>query len=224
MQYASGYMFKERATPKEMDKLWATGWRHFGKFFFRYAYSWHEGKEVKVIPLRIKISDYVPSKRYRKIAKQCHNLDIKVRYQPISIDNTKLHMFDLHKQRFKDNIPSSLYNFLHPDHPASIPCPAMECCVYDAYDQLLAVSFFDVGEVALSSVYAMFLPAYASLSLGIYTILCEIAFAQQHQKAYLYLGYAYDVPSFYDYKKRFTGLEYFDWQGHWLPFVQRNLE
>ncbi|MCS6820885.1 MAG: arginine-tRNA-protein transferase [Microscillaceae bacterium] len=222
MSYLLSYsMFKEHAPPQEMDNLWAKGWRHFGQYFFCYNLAIHENKQVKVIPLRIKISDYVPSKRHRKITKKCQMAGMHVDYQPITINETKHQIFEFQKKRFKDNKPCIIYDFLHPDNPAQNPCPAMECCVYNAQNQLIAVSFFDVGSTALSSVYAMFLPEYEKFSLGIYTILCEITFAQQHQKSYLYLGYCYDVPSFYDYKKQFAGLEYYDWNDNWLPFTKQ---
>jgi leucyl-tRNA---protein transferase len=75
----------------------------------------------------------------------------------------------------------------------------------------LGTSYFDLGAEAMSAVYAMFEPEEAKRSLGILMILKEIEYAQTYGFRYLYTGYCYDQPSFYDYKRRFRGTEYFDW-------------
>ena len=46
----------------------------------------------------------------------------------------------------------------------------------------------------------------------------EIKHAIEKKKKFFYPGYAYDKPSFYDYKKKFANTEFFDWQSRlWLP-------
>ncbi|HEY0658296.1 MAG TPA: hypothetical protein VGD05_07470, partial [Pyrinomonadaceae bacterium] len=100
---------------------------------------------------------------------------------------------------------------------ARVPCEAMEVCVYDD-EKLLAASFFDVGEKAISSVYAMFEPTETRRSLGIYTMLLEIEYARTNAVEFYYQGYAYEGNSFYDYKKRFNGLERYDWCGNWKSY------
>ena len=45
----------------------------------------------------------------------------------------------------------------------------------------------------------------------------EIEYAIENDKTFYYHGYAYEGESFYDYKKRFSGLEQFDWKDEWLP-------
>ncbi len=118
-------------------------------------------------------------------------------------------LFDLHKTRFKRNVPSSLYDFLSPI--PSIPCQVMEISVF-LDSALVAASFFDVGQESISSIYAMFDPKESARSLGIFTMLLEINFAIESGKKFFYQGYAYEEQSFYDYKKRFRGTEKYDWQ------------
>jgi arginine-tRNA-protein transferase len=65
----------------------------------------------------------------------------------------------------------------------------------------------------------MFDPDFSKRGLGHFTILEEIAYARSEGLKYYYIGYVYDVPSFYDYKKRLPALEAFDWNGNWVPFV-----
>ena len=61
----------------------------------------------------------------------------------------------------------------------------------------------------------MFDPAFAHRSLGIFTMLKEIAFAMENGKEFYYQGYSYEGPSFYDYKNVFAGLRAYDWNGNW---------
>ena len=84
---------------------------------------------------------------------------------------------------------------------------------------LLPSAIFDVGARSVSAIYGMFEPDLATRSLGIFTMLKEIEFAIENEKEFYYQGYAYDGPSFYDYKKRFRVTESFDWKGNWRAFV-----
>ena len=206
-----------RVSPRQMDVLLENGWRHFGTHFFRYNLAFYEERICRVLPLRVRLSDFSFSRSHRRIFKKNRNLQTVVR--PIEITEEKEILFERHKQRFKSGIPSSLYDFLSFD-AANTPCAAFEICVYDN-KKLLATSFFDVGERAISSVYAMFEPEEASRSLGIFTMLLEVEFALKSEKKFYYQGYAYQGSSFYDYKKRFRALEKFDWNGKWEIFNEK---
>ena len=48
----------------------------------------------------------------------------------------------------------------------------------------------------------------------------ELAYARTLGKTYLYTGYAHTRNSYYDYKKRFHGTEFYDWQGVWRTLEQ----
>lgn len=197
----------------EYDHLWSEGWRHFGRYFFRYNLSIHQGDVCQVLPLRIHLPSYQHRKSYRKILRRAK--DFTVKYRPLSITPEMISLFQQHKERFKDNIPDSIEVFLT-DTP-EVPRLPMECAIYDK-DRLIAVSFFDEGLQAFSSIYGMFDPEYAKYSLGTLTMLEEINYAIQQQKTYYYHGYCYDVSSFYDYKKYFPALEAYNWHGKWIAY------
>jgi arginine-tRNA-protein transferase len=171
----------------------------------------HEGRICRVLPLRIRLSDFSFSKSQRRIFKKNQNLQTVIR--PIEITDEKENLFERHKRRFKSGVPASLYDFLSFD-AAKTPCEALEVCVYKN-EKLLAASFFDVGAKAISGIYAVFEPEETSRSLGIFTMLLEIDFALANGKSFYYQGYAYEGNSFYDYKKRFRALERFDWNNCW---------
>jgi arginine-tRNA-protein transferase len=119
-------------------------------------------------------------------------------------------MFANHRSRFKENVPDSLRDFLSSD-PSQVPCEAKECRLF-VNDRLFGIGYFDIGHEAVSAVYSMFDPTESRRSPGIELILEELRWATEHHFRYLYLGYCYDQPSFYDYKKWFNGSEYLDWR------------
>lgn len=206
--------YHTQISPAQIDRLLADGWRHFGEHFTRYNIGIHENNLRRVLPLRIRLADFTLSKSQRRVLKK--NQDLQVVIRPIEITSEKKILFELHKQRFTHSVPDSLYTFLSLS-PADVPCKALEVCVYEQ-EKLLAASFFDDGATAVSAVYAMFDPRETSRSLGIFTMLLTIDYAAKNGKSYYYPGYAYEGNSFYDYKKRFSALESFDWNGRWEDF------
>lgn len=207
--------YASKVSPRRLDALLENGWRHFGAHFFRYNLGFYENEIRAVQPLRVRLSDFTSSKSQRRVLRR--NRDLQSVVRPVEIDAEKEKLFERHKRRFKRDAPASIYDFLDIDDAANTPCAALEICVYDN-EKLLAASFFDVGETAVSSVYAIFAPEESTRSLGILTMLLEIDFAIKAGKKFYYSGYAYAGNSFYDYKKRFSALERFDWSRRWVEF------
>lgn len=197
-----------------MDWLWAQGWRHFGTYFFRYSMAFQSGALCHVIPLRVDLTRFLPSRSQKRAIKRNQDLDVVIR--DTDIDAAKEALFDRHRKRFDENVPESIFAFLSTE-PASVPCINREICLYRG-DQLLAASFLDVGETATSAVYAAFEPDESKRSLGIFTMLRAIEYSRDLGVRYYYPGYAYREPSGYDYKKNFAALEYLDWDGGWKPW------
>lgn len=198
-------------SPAELDGYLESGWRHFGTHFFRYNLGIYRDEIRRVIPLRIRLSEFSPSKSQSRVLRK--NTGLRCEIRPIEITTEVEELFERHRLRFKQHPPDSLYTFLSPD-PANTPCDGLELAVYE-HDRLVATSFFDIGGSSLSGIYAVFDPAESNRSLGIFTMLKEIEFAIDGDKQFYYQGYCYSGESFYDYKKRFRGTEGFDWNGNW---------
>ncbi len=201
-------------SPADLDEYLANGWRHFGTYFFRYNLGIFNDEIRRVVPLRIRLSEFSLSKSQARILRK--NTDLRIEIRPIKITAKVEDLFERHKLRFKQHPPDSLYTFLSTE-PSKTPCESLELGVYDQ-DRLVAASFFDAGRSALSGVYAVFDPDESHRSLGIFTMLKEIEFAIESGKQFYYQGYCYGGESFYDYKKRFRGTEAFDWNGNWDRF------
>ena len=216
MSFIEEYFVRARVSPEQMDSLWALGWRHFGNYFFRYSASLHWGGFRTVMPLRVDLSKFAPSRSQRRV--RGRNLDLRIVIRDTFIDEVKKGLFYRHRERFKENVPDSIYDFLS-EEPAVEPCRNREICVYDGA-RLLAASFLDIGGQSTSAVYAMFEPSESKRSLGVFTMLEAIRYSRELGCKYYYPGYAYREPSVYDYKKNFVGSEYYDWRGDWKPFTR----
>lgn len=197
-----------------MDESWARGWRHFGTHFFRSSLQTGDQGWLAIVPLRIRLSEFKPGKSQRRVLRK--NADVLCTFEPSQITGEFRGMFDIHKRRFTDNEPSDLADFLGGE-PATRPCEGLMLrCELNA--RTVAVSFLDVGQKAMSSVYAFFDPEYSHRSLGIFTMLKEIEFAQTNGMELYYPGYATEGHSHYDYKKRFRPMEGYDWiRDVWSP-------
>ena len=204
------------AEPEDMDQFWAEGWRHFGIIFVRYGSAFHGGKLFTVLPLRVDLKRFAPTRSQKRVLGKNHDIELIVR--PSVIDDEKELLFEKHRLRFTENTPTSLNNFLS-EFPGSVPCLSVELCIY-LEGKLCGVTFLDIGKRSTSGVYAMFDPNEAKRSLGILMILHSIRFSRERGCRYYYPGYAYREPFTYDYKKRFTGLEYLDWETGWKPYVE----
>ena len=199
-------------TPEEMDVLWANGWRHFGPIFYRYRQCLTGAGIRNVQPLRLDVERFEPSPNQRRLLRK--NADLEIRVRTAELLEDRLRLFDLHKQRFAENVPNSLEDFLGPA-PHAGPCQTLELAAFLG-DRLLAASYLDVGATGVSSIYAFFDPEEHRRSLGTATMIWEILLARRTGRRWHYPGYAYVEPSGYDYKKRFGPMECFDWEA-WRP-------
>jgi arginine-tRNA-protein transferase len=133
--------FCASAAPAAMDRYWADGWRHFGILFFRYSSAFHDGERFTVLPLRVDLERFAPSRSQKRVLAK--NSGTEIRLRPSVVDAETTALFLRHRERFQKNAPSSLDDFLSPD-PASIPCRNLELCVYLGA-KLLGVTFLDLG-------------------------------------------------------------------------------
>lgn len=199
--------------PDVFDQLLAIGWRHFGTYFTRYNLGVYKDEIRKVLPLRVRLPDFRPSSSQARVLKK--NRDVEISVDSPAISNEVVELFHRHKQRFDEHVPESIYTFV--SRHSRIPTKLYQLTARRD-GEIVAVSFFDRGVESVSAIYACFDPAEENRSLGIFTMLKVIEWATSQGMLYYYPGYAYVGPSFYDYKKRFSALECFDWRGEWRPY------
>ncbi|MBE2281384.1 MAG: arginine-tRNA-protein transferase [Ignavibacteriaceae bacterium] len=214
-EYKNDYFICFRLNGKELDLLLEMGFRHFGYRFFRYSHTTFDDSLVTVLPLRTLVSDFKYSKKHKKIINK--NLDLQFETGTVTIKPESETLFENHKKKFSGVIPDSIYNFIS-EKPDEIPYPVKNLKCY-LNGKLVAQSFFEETGKAVSSIYGFYDLSLSQRGLGILTILKEIEYAISSGKMYYYLGYTYNKPSFYEYKKKFPPLEYLDF----TDFTWKNL-
>lgn len=206
--------------PETLDGLLADGWRILSKGFVRHSHALldesafpSDDNWVRTIPVRIRLDQFRPSKSQRQVMRR--NSDLHVSIQPIQVDADKHLLFNKHYLNRFDKL-YALNVFLRPNSAVS-PCEGIEFNVWKD-GRLIAYSTMHLGREGVSSTYAFYDPDESRRSLGVFTMLLEINYAIQQEKAFFYPGYVYNKPSKMDYKRNFFGMEYFDWKGKWMPF------
>lgn len=216
IRFINEEFYADAVTPAQYDLLLADAWRHFGPHFFRYNLGLYEDEIRRVLPLRIRLPDFTLSKSQRRVLRR--NADLDVSIAPYKITPETHELFERHKLRFKSGVPNSIYDFIARDTDSS-PTELLEIQVREQ-ERLVAASFFDLAERSVSAIYGCFDSEVTHRSLGIFTMLKVMEYASENGLSFYYHGYAYAGESFYDYKKRFSGLEQFDWIGRWHPFSE----
>ncbi len=204
--------------PDAMDQLWAGAWWHLGTTFFRQATIPWRGRLEPLLHLRLRLDQFSPSDSQRRIMRR--NRDLRVVRRDAVVDDERRELFDRHKERFREGIPNALDDFVGPA-PGRVPVPSVEFDVYEGR-QLIAVSYLAQGTRSVASLYSCFDPRRDRRSLGVFTMLEEIAFARSTGREWYYPGYALEQDSSMDYKKRFHGLEAYHWNIGWSPFARQS--
>ncbi|MBV9215735.1 MAG: hypothetical protein JO053_06120 [Acidobacteria bacterium] len=187
-----------------LDELLCEAWYPWNGRFWRYN---KRGAQT-ALPLRIHLAKFKQSKGHRRIMRI--NSDLEVRRLPLSKQHPdEEHLFQKHRSRLM-NAPETLPE---PEDNGQ----SEKFCVFEA-GRLIALSYFQSGERSSYGYYAFFDPNVQWRSLGILTMLLEIEYSKSQGNRYYYPGYSYQEPSRLDYKKRFHGLESYDWTGSWQPF------
>lgn len=191
------------------DRFLQGGWRLLGRSVIRHNFAACRGRICQTIPLRIRLDRPLDfSKSQRQLLRK--NADFRIVQAPIALTPEKESLFKKHTQRFEERQPLSVYSFLHP-MAWEVPTPGLEFSIFDG-NKHIASSFIHLGENAVSGTYCFFDTEYARRSLGTFTMLLELEYAQSLGKQFYYHGYCYDVPSQFDYKMNFNNLEAMDWK------------
>ncbi len=206
--------------PDIFDEMMHLAYRRFGNYYARWFEDETSGEVMNILPVRIKVAEFSPSKSQQKILKK-NNERFEVFYEKTVLNEELDDIFFRHREKFTAHLPPSLDYYVGEEARKRVPVN-VENLTFRVLDgkKTIAASFLDVGVKAASALYGMNLPEYKQYSLGIFTILAEINYCKTHGIDYYYLGYVHDGKSFYDYKKKFSGTEYFDKNsGNWEKFT-----
>ncbi|MEK7483803.1 MAG: arginyltransferase [Planctomycetota bacterium] len=194
----------------DFELLLSQGFRHFGDQFFRYACS----NCGRCLPIRVPVKQFVQSKHQRRLFKKTQ----EVRYEiaPPIFTPEKAETYRKHKQfQFQQAGGSDI------DYLLSFVLTALKQTQEFTYfyrNIPVAYGYVDILPSCLSSLYFFYDPEYRDLSLGTFSILCELQYALEHGQDYLYLGYYIAENHSMSYKAEFRPCEVFSPFGTWTPF------
>ncbi len=198
-------------TPDLYGHLLGIGFRRSGK----HAYRPHCPACRACIPCRVDSTQFKPSRSQKRVLAKNNDLS----FNAIRNDFSEQH-FHLYQRYQAGKHPGGTMEHFNADEYQSFLCQSFgNSLVYETRlnDQLLAVSVTDVFSNALSAVYTYFDPAYASRSLGTYSVLKQIELAMNAGQQFVYLGYYIQASNKMAYKANFRPLQLLI-NGDWCSF------
>jgi arginyl-tRNA--protein-N-Asp/Glu arginylyltransferase len=205
-------VFVDPKMPKNMklyDELAQQGFRRSGNELYIPACK----KCQACISVRVPVTEFVASRRQRRIWKKNQDLTILAATPVFKLEHFELYCRYLTARHQGDGMdkptPKDYIDFLTSSWSKTI--------FYEIYleEQLIGVAIVDRLQNALSAVYTFFDPDYHSRSLGVYAVLWEIEHCKQLEFKWLYLGYWIQDCQKMRYKNEYQPLEYYvnnSWQ------------
>ncbi|MBL8736642.1 MAG: arginyltransferase [Planctomycetes bacterium] len=175
--------FRIEGMPGELyHDLMDRGFRRSGDVFYAMACD-----DCRLcVPIRVPVDQFVPSKQQRRALRR--NADVTVRFGEPEFTAAKFALYRryLAEQHGKHDTSESEDEFR-----ASMYATVVDTveATYRLGDHLLAVSLLDVCRRSVSAVYHFYDPDHRDRSLGVFSVLQEIAWAQRIGVPHYYLGF-----------------------------------
>ncbi|MCL4158438.1 UNVERIFIED_CONTAM: hypothetical protein GTU68_064796 [Idotea baltica] len=173
------------------------GFRRSGSYFYRPQCQ----QCNRCTPLRVKVSDFKPSRSQKRCLKANQSLSVSVKQEVDIWSYYNLYSSYIeHRHRDGD---------MHPPVPDQYESFLGESSNFVRYaefhdqDRLVMVAVMDQLADALSAIYTFFDPKYESLGLGNYAVLWQLQHAKTRGIPYLYLGYWIEDCGKMNYKSKY---------------------
>jgi leucyl-tRNA---protein transferase len=208
--------YPEMMIPEELDSYLARGWYRMGQTIFTTHFLCFGRSFYSAIWVRLPLVDYRFRKSLRKTFRRNRN-NFRLAIGPASINAEKERLYRRYKTSFSGLLAPTLKDALLDGENFNI-FNTQEVRVYDG-KQLIALSYFDIGQDSSASITGIYDPDYKKYSLGFYTMLEEINYSQEQGLLYYYPGYV--VPGYprFEYKLRIGPVEYYSLRHKaWRPY------
>lgn len=180
---ARQYGFASESLPAELyHELMDRGYRRSGQVF--YAMDCPGCRRCQ--PLRVPTDAFRPSRSQRRVLRRNQDLTVQFVEPRPTEESFRLYQRYLHTQH-----PGSPQSDEEDDYRSSFFDPVVDSLEvrYLVGDRLVGVSLLDVSSRSWSSVYHFFDPDERRRSIGVYSVLVEIAEAARRGVPHYYLGY-----------------------------------
>ncbi|MFI5303058.1 MAG: arginyltransferase [Polyangiales bacterium] len=189
-------------TGADFDQLLAEGDRRSGPILYRPSCPTCHACEAIRVPVR----EFQPTRSQRRAARK-NAPDVRVEIAPPIADARIAEIYGVHKRerRLEVQLASPQPTTVEDLQRAMFTsCVGTALVRYAIGDHLIAFSVLDVGDRAASSVYHAFDPQFAWRSLGVFSVLAEIALCRELGLDWYYLGLYVERCDRLKYKAEYT--------------------
>ena len=197
--------------PRTLDRYLSEGWRPTGQSLYRCHYLRTDEEELHgCVQLRLPLEGFGFGKHQRKLLRRNARRFTSSIQRATYPDSEKLDLHDRYlASRRDESRPSMGYHVETAQGERFLD--THEVRVYDREsEELVAFSFFDLGQDSMYSKVGIFDPRLKSFSLGYYTMLLEIEYALDRGVRLYYPGYFSPSYPKFDYKLRLGEMEFYD--------------
>lgn len=171
-----------RLAPEQLDFLLEEGDQRVGGSVFRTECPFCAACE----PVRVDIEHFKMTRSQRRVWRR--NADVRVEIGPPTLDRRRVKLWNRHRRlRGLLTEHSRRDPMGYQDWLVETCAPTVEVRYY-VEDRLTGVSLLDLGRTSANSAYHYFDPAHADRSLGVYSVLYEVAWCRGMGMRWFYLG------------------------------------
>lgn len=215
-------LYLEEIKGPVLDDFLEKGWYRMGPTIFSSFYIFYKNELFSTIWLRTQLESYQNTKSLKKLNRK-NRAALTHKVEKFQYTAELEALYQKYRVGFKGNLPDTLASYMMD----SLSLPIYDTCLLSVYhdDTLIACSIFDLGEKTLASIFGFYDPVYSNYSLGLYTMLLEIAYGQEQDMDTYYVGYFVPGNPRFDYKLRLGGVEYLDFKTReWYNIAQFDYE
>ncbi len=193
-------------TGKLLDRYLASGWYRMGARMFTCRYNFYANGFLTTVWTRLPLAGHAFPKRVRKLIRR-NRARFTHQIHPAQATDAEEAVFIAYRATKDYDLQNTAAHYLR--HDPDVPFDTYQVSVFDD-DRLVAFSYFDRGGISLQSIAGYYDPAYASHSLGLYTMALEVEKAKAWGMTYHYAGYLVPGNEIFEYKRKVGDLEAFD--------------
>ena len=205
----------DRLPGPKLDEFLTGGWRPVGQQMYTCDFIRTEWDEVfGCIQLRLPLEEFKFRRKQRRLLRN-NGARFRVRVGPATAVTREMREVNRRYMLCNPDKSRSDLEFHVGYYPERRFIDTHQIEVFDG-EELVAFSYFDVGQRCMYSKAGIYDPGYRDFSLGTYTMLLELQWAMANGVHYYHPGYfSQDYPVF-NYKLRLGPMQYRDCQaGEW---------
>jgi arginyl-tRNA--protein-N-Asp/Glu arginylyltransferase len=208
----------DRLTPEDLDDYLSQGWFRIGQALMTCRVVQFDGELRPAIWTRLPLLTHRFGKNARRVITR-NKEQFRLEFGPVVIDDEREDLYQRYRQIARGERSSTLVDFLYGESDRDV-FNTNEVRVWNR-NRLVAFSWFDLGRSSLQSLIGVYDPQYSKNSLGFFTMLAEVEYAQERGYEYHYPGYVLPGDPAMDYKLRLGSVEFLHpWQREWRPLPE----